>query len=454
MLQKIYLAPDAQASDYTFDSELIAFNSTNPKLKLNRPASLLIFSLFNESAALNYSRDGGVLPATAHGTAAITDGALLLDSGHWVEYAGAGNITAAIQQGSIQFRRAPNYSGVPSSRLVLFSILRSFGNYRNLIELDHDADGHLKLYIFDKDQNGIMSADLGAWSPTSGTFYLMAVEFNISLGATRLFIDGVQFGATQTATGLRDSNIGLLYIGRAWDTSLKDESYVDGFEIYDTAQHTADYTPTAFTDYVSTSPSIQAATVNASRIISLAANADKPEGTDVRFTLKVAGVEYWFNGDAWAESTGPEESNAEITGEQLALLDLSGLTSVAPVFYLLSDGDYTPQLFSYILQYLGYGVATVTGCFLKANGELAKSGRVRARPVLLAALPSTNAQVGTSSVSAEAGEFGVWTMDLISGIEYKFTFESMQDGRRIQDGSINAMVPEPGPVLFGSLVDS
>lgn len=72
----------------------------------------------------------------------------------------------------------------------------------------------------------------------------------------------------------------------------------------------------------------------------------KEGNDDITFTLDVNGVEKYWNGSSWANSTGPTETNSATDIQaNLAALDLTTGARVTPVAYLYSEtGATTPIL--------------------------------------------------------------------------------------------------------------
>lgn len=171
------------------------------------------------AANINGVRGGGVLAGTAIGGAAIA--ASYLDLAHadarYVDY--AAHLNADSQQtGTIVFYNVPNYNGAPALDKVLFSICKADADPINLIQLHHDADQHIYLAINDSGGASIAVIDFGVWTPVAASEYKFTLRYDITAGATRLFINNAQQGATNTATGVRDANITLLRIGGYYDS--------------------------------------------------------------------------------------------------------------------------------------------------------------------------------------------------------------------------------------------
>lgn len=455
MLSRTYLEPGAVSGDYTFDSSKIDFNNSNPELAINRPAALSCLARYISNINLDYSLAGGSLTGTPTGAVIINNGKLDLTGGaayKYVDYVATNN-AASLQVGCMRVRITPNYSGTPATNQLFIRVAQANASSNNVCGFFHANTGQINLRIFNSSGASIITATLGLWAPVAGTTYEFEFNWDITTGATRLFIDGVQFGATQTATGTRSGAVALLRIGESQTIASNFANFsVEDVFIFSTVQHTANYTPAEFLDYSDTSPSIKSATsLTGNAIVSLTTNTEKPAGTDIKFTIEVDGVEYWFNTGEWVESTSPEESNDAFTEEQLELLDSGGFAAFRPVAYLISDGTDTPTLFSYIVEYLGYGFANVSGAMVDPDGSVPDGGRVRIGLTTITQPPDANIVIDKKEIISTVGAFGEWTANLIVGGTYTFYFERIINGVRNLDGKITKAITTAGPVTFEDL---
>lgn len=451
MLTKIYLSPSDTESEYSFDSNKIDFNNTNPKLKLFRDPSLTFLAQFTSDLNANYSRDGGSLAASAFGGIGVSGGRLQLGDTRYVVYDGVNNSDHAIQQGCIEITLYPGYTGNPSNEWALAYVHAAQNDFRNLIEVDHFPNGHLKLYMYDLAGTPIVNAfDFGIWSPVSGTKYVFSLNFDVSMGATRLFINGTQLGATCTSTLTRSSAQGYIAIGYANPYSLVGEA--DNFAIFDAVQHTSNYTAQDITDFPQDNPPFQAVSaVNMSKIVSLIFSTDKPSGTDIRFVIRISGIDYWFDGAEWLPSSGYSESNDNVSESQFALLDFNGLSAAFVKIYFHSDGLATPTLFSFTINYFGHGFTHIIGYMLNPDGSEPEAGQVRVTSTKLVTLVNSNAQVDKAPFIAIVGDLGKWECIIITGLEYDFSFERVFQKRIIIDGVITKQVDIPGLLQFSDI---
>jgi hypothetical protein len=133
---------------------------------------------------------------------------------------------------------------------------------KNKIQLMHTASGYLQYSVLNTGGTNIFSVNLGFWATVSGTDYELEMNWDVSNGASRLFVDGRQFGSTLTNKGTRSSDIYQFNIGQ---TAAQPDFKVRDVVMFKTMQHTANYTAgTAKTVISSTGISLPIATVPAS----------------------------------------------------------------------------------------------------------------------------------------------------------------------------------------------
>ncbi|MFA5030676.1 MAG: hypothetical protein WC495_03745 [Patescibacteria group bacterium] len=177
------------------------------------------------AANINGTRGGGVLAGTAFGGAAVA--ATYLDLAHndarYVTY--AAHLNADFQQQQvITFYLVPNYNNAPAATQVFACISKADTDADNLVQLSHNADGHLYLTMNDAAGVLIANADFGIWNPVLGTEYYIVCSHNLTAGDNRLYIDWAQKGSTNTATGTRDASIALLRVGSGYNSGAAETS--------------------------------------------------------------------------------------------------------------------------------------------------------------------------------------------------------------------------------------
>lgn len=231
----------ADDTDFTYESDLSEFSGGQSQQKDQRQTGATFGASYTND--INGSWGDGVLTGTANGGAAVSGGKLDLTGGgvKYVDY--DADLNADSQQvGCVRLKYTPNYTGYPPSDYPVFSILKADANTNNIIMLRHETGGVWKVFIEDYTGSNIMSASLPSWSATSGIEVELELNWDLTTGATRLFIDGSQWGTTQTDTGTRDSSITILRIGSNYNGVQFINCYIDDVLIFPTVQHTSNYT--------------------------------------------------------------------------------------------------------------------------------------------------------------------------------------------------------------------
>src|SRR3990167_888374 len=206
--------PFTTPGDFTYDTTKVEITGGKAKLLDLTPSNATCGATFTSNINLN-NWSAGTVTGTATGGATVSSGKLnlIFDDVRYVSY--DADLNADSQQtGCIRFKLTPNYSGTPSTQKTFFGISQAFSNLNNLIQLNQlITTGNLAVAFYDSTGVAMSSADLGNWSPTSGTEYEFELNYDFTSGATRLFIDGTQKGSTITSTGTRSSSIADLRIG-------------------------------------------------------------------------------------------------------------------------------------------------------------------------------------------------------------------------------------------------
>jgi len=202
------------------------------------------FATYTTVDELNYGR--GTLTGTATG-ATITGNRLDCTGGglKYVDYSHTLNGDHT-EVGAIKIKVTPNYTGSPAGNYAFFHIGQTAAN-NNQIQIYHQtATGDIILDVYDSAGVAIINAaNLGAWNPTSAQTYEFELDWDLvtGAGATSLFIDGTQFGATQAGVGTRaTASMTVIRIGGNRAGTMNQDAYFEDLVIYDKVQHTANYT--------------------------------------------------------------------------------------------------------------------------------------------------------------------------------------------------------------------
>jgi len=268
--------PFTTPGNYSYDSDVIEIISGEAKLKLQNNPGLSFTEDFADDTGFTYNPDevefvagvlrqkdktptnstswatytsdinlnngSGTLTGTATGGASVLNNKLDLTHGdrRYVSYSAVGNANFN-QTGCIKFKYTPNHI-TPIGDHYVFTILKSLGDSTNQIAY-RDTSGHQRLHIYDSTNTLIEEMYFGYNQWVSGQTYEIEFNIDITAGASRMFIDGEQFGATKTSTGTRDNNINLTLIGTRYDGNTDSNFAMEDFIVFDSVQHTANYTP-------------------------------------------------------------------------------------------------------------------------------------------------------------------------------------------------------------------
>lgn len=234
-----YVQPFTSDAGFTYDSAKAEFTGGVCRSKDQRPLNATCGATYTNDINLNWGN--GTLTGTAVGGASVSGGKLdLTGGGRYLRYSATTN-ASSLQEGCVRFRFTPNYSGVPATDMALFSISTSFGDFSCYVGLRHTLAAQIEMSVLNNAGLAVVSVYLGGWLPTSGVEYEFEMNWNITAGATRLFINGVQFGATQAGTGTRTGTIGSLVVGAYYTGGSATNGKFDDIEIFSTVQHTSGY---------------------------------------------------------------------------------------------------------------------------------------------------------------------------------------------------------------------
>lgn len=207
----------------------------------NLPTNATLFATFHNTINANYG--AGSTVGTPHYGASIVNNKLdchYTEGGdsRYVAFNSEGNV-GSTQVGAIKFKITPNYTDHPLGYRSLL-LLTNVTDNKNYLELQIYTYNLMRLSARDSSGTLIVNDDIAEWKPVAGTTYEMELNFDFTTGAHRLFIDGVQLGSTLTQTGTRSSELKELRAGSGY---LPGDWSIEDFIIFNTVQHTANYTP-------------------------------------------------------------------------------------------------------------------------------------------------------------------------------------------------------------------
>jgi hypothetical protein len=211
------------------------------------PAGATFVALFDSKLDADYSIGSGT--ATVINASLMANKLDLLDSAprKYVEFSATGNADFA-QNGTIRFSFIPNFNTFsPHGTSTFFAIYDiPSGTKKNLIECKCVPNGiNSLIYLEMRDQgNAVVFANAFAGIDfVFGKLYEIELDFNITLGEIRCFVDGTQLGSTKSCTATRTATCNKIDIGIDFDLSTENvNGYILDFVVFNTTQHTANYT--------------------------------------------------------------------------------------------------------------------------------------------------------------------------------------------------------------------
>lgn len=341
-------------ADYTYDAnEIEVANGFAQKKKIIYLNELIYADFSSDTFA---RRSVGPSSSAIIGNGSVASGVVDLTGGtlNYVQYNGA-NVSTLENTGCIRVDMIPNYTGAPSATVALFSVTSPIG-INNIFQVSHSAvSGNFFMQFFDTTGGSIFQVSPAQWFPVAGVSYNIEINFDVTVGETRLFIDGVQQGSTITSTGTRVGVADFLSLGTDQGQAFKTDAKFDNFQVFNSVQHTVNFTPeTSYGDYNINSKSIinntSIETSNVKGVYSCAINGT---GTSAKYVLNIDTIDKYFDGLDWVNSTSPSESNTEDEiNTNIASLDLSaGIDFLLKSYLESTDGNDTPKIDKIIIDY-------------------------------------------------------------------------------------------------------
>ena len=287
----------------TFDPSFIEFAAGVMRQKDLAPNRLF----YNDFASLNAAYSGGVATGTPFNGAAVSGGKLDLRAAsgvdRYVTYQAFNNCSSV--KGAVRLKYTPAYSGSPGTTQQIFTAVDASGGLNNSIVIEHQSSGDLRYQIRDSAGAGVVVL-AAAWVPVSGTEYEIEMNYDSTGGseAYRIFVDGVQLGATLTTAVARTAypNPGFIVIGASYNLAKAANFEIDDLQLFDEPQHTANYTPVAAIPFkygasvVDVPDAVYGVLPTDFQLVQWGSNAN----AQPQFILGG----YWWDGAAWSISNG------------------------------------------------------------------------------------------------------------------------------------------------------
>jgi hypothetical protein len=354
------------ALNFSFDTDAVEISGSSAVLKAtgNPGANQLLKATVKVQVNAEYSSTSNVTATLGTNTTRA-----LIGSNYYydmttnvtgqdsVAFDGANANFGAI--GTIRWKFRPDYSGNPAGRQELMVTSAAVSNNNNLILFRHDTDGVFKILISGSSAS-IATTNIGAWSPTADTDYEIELNFDLTNGASRLFIDGEQLGSTITTIKTVGTRGQLKFGVDAAGSGLINGSVRD-IEIFSTVQHTANFTeeiPRLVAIYDTDNPTIIVSSgFSATELASITETATKSGSDEVKYTFNYNSNDYYVSGGVLASSDGTySQANTAAEIEAAMPLDISPNASGVKLRAHLhsDDGSTTPQLTTVAINYESY----------------------------------------------------------------------------------------------------
>jgi hypothetical protein len=300
---------------FTYDSDYINFSPGLFSQKDQRDFVDNFYVPF--STNMDATRYGGSPIGTAYNGAIITSGELDLSAANsYASWPALDNCNFA-QQGTKEFYFRPNYDSSPLAQSYIFTEFH-IGDNKNLINLYHLAGGALQLQCYNSLGQLQINVGLGVWNPIAGQKYRISFNYDFTNGATRLFIDGVQQGSTQTNIFTRDSNeIDNIILGANRFGTFGIDGLYDDLQCFDSVLHTSNYIPSIPAEYAFSESSLVFPEMEhvGEGSIKLFNYLLMTYTGDLGILLEIdrSGDKLWWNGSSWVVSDGTYVQSTDLT---------------------------------------------------------------------------------------------------------------------------------------------
>jgi hypothetical protein len=344
-------------AEYTYDSDEIEVSGGAVRLrdqiaKYMSDNGATFFANYDTDIDGTWGIDS--LTGTGTGSPVITGGKLDLTGAIprnvWYD----GGNSDATQTGCIRFKWTPDYSGTPPLPVMYLFEIGDLANPNNRIAMSTSQTLGGSLYIFynNFDSSIAVTHNQGAFTAVSGREYEIEFNFDFTTGAIRLFIDGVQFGATRTETLTRNAVNDRIVVGSTRSLTIGQDCFMNDFQLFNTVQHTADYAPNGpipVVPYLTTDPMIYPVTGFAfyPSPEEFTATQTVPALTGIGYQVSVDAGATWlyYSGGMWGPSNGSyaQSNTAAEVAANINSLAVSGNFKWRAVLHS-DDGTATPEI--------------------------------------------------------------------------------------------------------------
>ena len=362
--------PFTNDTGFTYNASLAEFTSGKVQQIDLRPTNATFFASY--SSDIDGDWGYGTLTGTGYNSPTIGANGLDLTFGdvRYVDYVATSN-AGARYRGAIRFEVTPNYNGTPATPQVFVVEGKEQNSLANYIIIYQHDDGNIHVQIRDNNALQVVDAALGVWVPVLGTTYEFELNYDLASGATRLFIDGTQFGVTQTDKGTRTSDITLLRVGSNVYGTTTSNFEIANVICFSSVQHTSNYVPAAAPySYIYSTSTVQlpAMTYPGAGTMQALTGFTATESGAPKYIIN---SQYW-TGAAWAASAG---TYAQANTAAEVHTNISTITMTDPMNVTVVFPDSNTQSYVDVLD-LAYTGQTYspTAIKLRPNGMTRVSG--------------------------------------------------------------------------------
>jgi len=216
-------------------SELTANGLNVPYNPVIIPDNAAFYSTFNNSLNANYNSSGS--------TSVTNTNFYISNKSARAGAVGAKMIYNNVANGSIfsvRFMYNSGYNGTPSTSNGIFSFYDTTANNNRYLILYHSNNGRLLFPVYSDVGTLVATMDFGLWVPVAGVNREFLLNVDLTNGSTQLFIDGTQFGATDTTITSR-TQAAILQIGSNISSSFYSLFNISKFIVYSVAPYTSNY---------------------------------------------------------------------------------------------------------------------------------------------------------------------------------------------------------------------
>lgn len=349
-----FLIPYTTPSNYTYDNSIIEIDSGLAQLKELWPDALIGLT-FADSINATWNNGGLLTPLAVVGTNVADSGRF--DCAEKTGYTSYDISSFPATGGTLKFKYTHNIPAEDTSfsRQFLFSIGQANAG-SNIDRTSFFLENRYPVfsfssYVFTKGNfDGEFS--FGQRNLTFGVTYEIECIFDWENGFLYLFIDGVQHGATRVIPANLDRDAcTTLFIGNYQSGGATESNfYADDYLLFDTIQHTENYTPgytISPTKYSSDLPTVFKTTgsgiANAEFISFGETLGGNNEGT-ILYQLSDDGINWlYWDGSLWS-SAGAGDYNTEAECEANILNFDSSNDIIYIKAFLISDGTEKVEL--------------------------------------------------------------------------------------------------------------